>query len=54
MKKEKKRTPGLRTKLIAITALFTALILAVIWLLFVVFLDDFYRQTKRSELMSTA
>ncbi|MBO4870104.1 MAG: two-component sensor histidine kinase [Clostridia bacterium] len=54
MKKEKRLTPGLRTKLIAITALFTALILAVIWLLFVVFLDDFYRQTKRSELMSTA
>ena len=30
----------IRTKLILITALFTAVILAVIWLLFVVFLDD--------------
>ena len=44
----------LRTKLIGITALFTALILTAIWLLFVVFLDDFYKAAKRREIIGTA
>lgn len=44
----------IRTKLILITALFTAVILAVIWLLFVVFLDDFYRLAKNREIMKAA
>ena len=53
--KEKKRPAArLRAKLIGITALFTALILTVIWLLFVVFLDDFYKAAKRRELTGTA
>ncbi len=54
MKKEKKGGLRLRTKLIGLTALFTALILTVIWLLFVVFLDDFYRQAKSREIIKTA
>ncbi len=54
MKERKKRALSLRTKLIGITALFTALILLVIWLLFVVFLNDFYKQAKKRELMAAA
>ena len=54
MKNKKASGLKLRTKLIGITALFTALILTVIWLLFVVFLDDFYRMAKSREITSTA
>ena len=54
MKSKNKSGLKLRTKLIGLTALFTALILTVIWLLFVVFLDDFYRQAKSREITSTA
>ncbi len=54
MKNKKSGGFKLRTKLIVITALFTALILTVIWLLFVVFLDDFYRLAKSREITSTA
>ena len=52
--KNKKKNLTIRTKLILITALFTAAILTVIWLLFVVFLDDFYRAAKYREILSTA
>jgi len=54
MKNKNKSGLKLRTKLIGLTALFTALILTVIWLLFVVFLDDFYRQAKSREITKTA
>ena len=51
-----KKSGGLKisTKLTIIIALFTALILTVSWLLFVVFLDDFYRQTKYREILKAA
>lgn len=51
---KKRPANRLRTKLIVITALFTALMLTVIWLLFVVFLDDFYKAAKKFELTGTA
>ena len=54
MKNKNKSGVKLRTKLIGLTALFTALILTVIWLLFVVFLDDFYRQAKSREILDSA
>ena len=44
----------MRTKMTLIIALFTAVMLTVIWLLFVVFLDDFYKQTKFREIQSSA
>lgn len=37
-----------------IIALFTVVILTVIWLLFVVFLDDFYKETKYREIQNSA
>lgn len=43
----------MRTKMTVIIALFTAVILAVIWLLFVVFLNDVYRGIKYREIQST-
>ena len=54
MKNKNKSGVKLRTKLIGLTAIFTALILTVIWLLFVVFLDDFYRQAKSREILKSA
>lgn len=59
MDKEKKvkkirRRPGIQTKLTAFVALFTVLLLVVIWLLFVVMLDGFYTETKHKELLSSA
>ena len=42
----------MRTKMTVIIALFTAVILTVIWLLFVVFLDNFYKQTKYREIQN--
>ena len=44
----------MRTKMTVIIALFTAVMLTVIWLLFVVFLDDFYKQTKFREIQNSA
>lgn len=49
-----KKPAGIRIKLIALVAAFTAVLLIVIWMLFVVFLDGFYKYTKARELESTA
>lgn len=52
MKKGTSHTLSIRTKMTVIIAMFTAVILAVIWLLFVVFLDGFYKQTKYHEIQN--
>lgn len=53
MKNDTSRAISMRTKMTVIIALFTAVILTVIWLLFVVFLDSFYKQTKYNEIQSS-
>ena len=54
MKKKSSRALSIRTKMTLIIALFTAVILTVIWLLFVVFLNDFYRAAKYREIQNSA
>ena len=54
MKNKNVKAVTIRAKMTIIIALFTAVMLTVIWLLFVVFLDDFYREAKYRELLSSA
>ena len=54
MKRPISRALSMRTKMTVIIALFTAVILLVIWLLFVVFLNDFYRAAKYREIQNSA
>ena len=54
MVKKASRALSIRTKMTLIIALFTAVILTVIWLLFVVFLNDFYRAAKYREIQNSA
>lgn len=54
MKNKNAKAVTIRAKMTIIIALFTAVMLTVIWLLFVVFLDDFYREAKYRELLSSA
>ena len=51
---KKKKISGMRAKLTFMTLTFTALLLAVIWLLFVVLLGNFYKNTKENEIKSAA
>lgn len=48
----KKRIPGIRSKTIVMILGFTATILFIIWLVFVVFLDNLYKQAKTVEIRS--
>lgn len=52
--KHKQRRLGIRAKLFACLALFVALTLALLWVLQVVFLDDFYRLIKTNLIKKTA
>ncbi len=53
MKAQTKKIPGIRAKLSGLILSFTALLLAAIWLLFVVLLDDFYKQAISNDLKRT-
>ncbi len=52
--KHKQNRMGIRSKLFACFALFVALTLALLWVLQVVFLDDFYRLIKTNLIKKTA
>ena len=52
--KHKQHRIGIRSKLFACFALFIALTLALLWVLQVVFLDDFYRMIKTNLIKKTA
>ncbi len=54
MADKNKKPLGIRPKLTALILSFTALLLAVIWFLFVVFLDNFYKQAKSNEIKAAA
>lgn len=51
---KKPKPVGIRVKLTVLICAFTALLLVVIWMLFVVFLDGFYMYTKANELEDTS
>ena len=53
-KEKKKRITGIRSKLICMILMFTAVLLVVIWLLFVVLLENIYKNTKENEIKNAA